>query len=64
MSGNPQTGEDKGRGSATAPGSEIEQPGSQPKTPRPQKPFVPGPIISEPDATTKLAVPLPPKPEK
>lgn len=30
------------------------------KTPRPSRPYVPGPLISEPDQAIKVQVPLPP----
>jgi hypothetical protein len=51
--GDQPKGKDQGSGQTTKP-APVEPP-------RPRVPFVPGPVISEPDEVIKVAVPLPPK---
>ncbi len=44
------------------PGSADD--GKDAKIPRPSRPFIPGPVISEPDEVVKIWTPLPPVKEK
>jgi hypothetical protein len=52
--------EDRGR-SIPGPSSDEVNPESRRELPVPKNPFIPGPLISEPDEVIKVAVPLPPQ---
>jgi len=60
------SGDKQEQASRTTPESPPKAPGSSGTgrdagTPRPRHPFVPGPVISEPDEVVKIWTPLPPE---
>jgi hypothetical protein len=52
--------QDEGGGAASSR-PDRASPESGPELPAPKNPFIPGPLISEPDEAFKVTVPVPPK---